>query len=91
MNLINFIFVFFSMEHFFVYILKSVNNKFYIGQTKNLYDRLCRHNSNREKATKNKGPWEIVAAVSVLSGSEAVKLEARLKRMKNAKKANEFL
>ncbi|MEY4876613.1 MAG: hypothetical protein RL708_1762, partial [Bacteroidota bacterium] len=33
---------------------------FYIGQTNNLDDRLFRHNSNQNLATKNKGPWQFI-------------------------------
>jgi predicted GIY-YIG superfamily endonuclease len=35
--------------------------------------------------------WELVTAVKVNSRSEAVKLESKLKRMKNSKKAIEYL
>ncbi|MEY4875937.1 MAG: catalytic domain, partial [Bacteroidota bacterium] len=46
---------------FFTYILQSTtSNKFYIGQTNNLDDRLFRHNSNQNLATKNKGPWQFI-------------------------------
>ncbi|MCH7771938.1 MAG: hypothetical protein IIA49_13130, partial [Bacteroidetes bacterium] len=50
-----------------------------------------RHNSNRSKATKNKGRWEIAAAKALATRSEAVKLESKLKRMKNSKKAIDYL
>ena len=63
----------------------------YIGQIKDLPDRLGRHNSNRSKATKNKGRWEIAAAKTFATRSEAVKLESKLKRMKNSQKAIEYL
>jgi putative endonuclease len=74
-----------------VYIIKSEKGYHYIGQTKDFSDRLHRHNTNRSKATKNKGKWELVISVAVNSRSEAIRLESKLKRMKNAKKAIEYL
>ena len=79
------------MEEYFVYIIKSKSGKKYIGQTKNLQDRLNRHNSDRSAYTKSKGPWKLVISVKVNSRSEAVRLEAKLKKMKNSKKAIAYL
>jgi len=79
------------MNKFYVYIIQSDKGFSYIGQTKDLPDRLRRHNSNRSKATKNKGRWEIASSKSVATRSEAVKLESKLKRMKNSQKAIKYL
>ena len=46
-----------------------------------------RHNSGRSKSTKNKGEWEIVVKTEVLTRSEAMVLEKKLKKMKNSQKA----
>ena len=76
----------------FVYIIQSIStNRFYIGETKNLSDRLQRHNQNRSKATKNRGPWKVVIVCAMKNKSEAVKLERRLKALKNSRKAIEYL
>jgi putative endonuclease len=79
------------MSKFYVYIINSDKGFTYIGQTNDLPDRLSRHNSNRNKATKSKGRWEIVAYKTVATRSEAITLESKLKRMKNCKKAIEYL
>jgi len=79
------------MTNFSVYIIKSDLGHYYIGQTIDFDDRLRRHNEGRSKSTRNKGRWELVTAVNVNSRSEAVKLESKLKRMKNSKKAIEYL
>jgi len=45
----------------YTYILKSVNhNKFYIGSTEDLKERLNNHNSGKSKFTKLYVPWKIV-------------------------------
>jgi putative endonuclease len=73
---------------FYTYILYSEKTgAFYIGQSNNLMDRLERHNSGRNKFTRNKGPWLIAAYKSSETRSEAVLLEKKLKNFKNGAKA----
>ncbi|MCK5021885.1 MAG: GIY-YIG nuclease family protein [Candidatus Pacebacteria bacterium] len=64
---------------YYVYILKNNKNQTYIGQTKNLDDRLERHNSGREKYTKNKGVFEIIYKESYNTRSQAILREKMLK------------
>ena len=68
---------------FFVYILKSDKDYIYIGQTKDLEDRLIRHNSNRSKYTKNKGPFRIIYKEVFKTRTEAMKREKELKSGKD--------
>ncbi|MBK7407761.1 MAG: GIY-YIG nuclease family protein [Saprospirales bacterium] len=69
---------------FHTYIIQSqTSGSFYIGQTNNLDERLRRHNGNRNKATKGKGPWKLVYSKAFGIRSEAVILERRLKSFKN--------
>ncbi|MCH8171205.1 MAG: GIY-YIG nuclease family protein [Bacteroidetes bacterium] len=79
------------MDNFYVYIIHSSTDKYYIGQTKNLDDRINRHNTNRSEYTKNKGKWKVVSYLKLNSRSKAVRLENKLKYMKNSKKAVEYL
>ena len=72
---------------YIVYIIKSDQGHYYIGQTKNLVDRINRHNSNRSKSTKNKGQWEVVVIAEFNTRSEAVKFEGKLKKFNNTEKA----
>jgi len=80
------------MGHYFVYIIHSLkSNLNYIGHTNNLEDRLLRHNGNRNKFTRNKGPWELIISYQCKSKSNAYRLELILKAMKNSAKAIEYL
>ena len=80
------------MKNCFVYIIFSAShNIYYIGQTNDLDDRMIRHNSNRSKFTKGKAPWELISLIKLTSRSEALKLERKLKNMKNPKKAIDYL
>ncbi|MFC4393873.1 MULTISPECIES: GIY-YIG nuclease family protein [Flavobacterium] len=66
---------------FFVYILYSTTKeKFYIGQTNDIEDRLRRHNSGQSLSTKNGIPWKIIYTIQLDSRSEAVTLESKIKK-----------
>ena len=70
---------------FWVYILQSqYTGRFYCGQTTNLTVRLFQHNdpsNDLAKTTKRfQGPWKLVWSAQVASGSEAVRLEHRIKK-----------
>ena len=76
---------------YYVYLIYSETiDKYYIGQTNNLEDRLIRHNENRCRSTKNKGPWILIGNKICNSRSEAVLLEHRLKKMKKIKRLKEY-
>jgi putative endonuclease len=68
---------------FYTYVIQSDKSRqLYIGQTNDLKDRLLRHNSNRNKWTKNKGPWSLIFSQQFETRSEAVRLERKLKGFK---------
>ena len=67
------------------YVLENPSGKMYIGQSNDLSDRLKRHNGNRVKSTKNKGPWKIVYSKQFSTRTESVNYEAYLKSLKNSR------
>ena len=72
---------------YYVYLLHSQKiDKYYIGQTNNLEDRLIRHNGNRCRSTKNKGPWKLVGYKSCYTRYQAVQIERKLKALKKKDK-----
>ena len=84
MNSLGLLFSYGHYRMYFTYIIYSESyNIYYIGQTNNLQDRLVRHNENRNKFTKNKGPWKLVFSKLFGSRAEAVRLEKKLKSFKN--------
>jgi len=69
---------------YFVYLLQSQKDqKFYIGYTQDIKERLKYHNSGRSRFTKNRGPWKLVAFLEFLTRSEAIIEEKRIKSLKN--------
>ena len=71
---------------YFVYILQSCkNNKYYIGQTKDLEQRVEYHNSGYSKSTKSGVPWKLVFLKEFHTRSEAMKYELKLKKSKSKK------
>ncbi|WP_339627241.1 GIY-YIG nuclease family protein [uncultured Winogradskyella sp.] len=69
---------------FTTYILYSkTKDRFYIGHSANLNDRLKRHNAGRSKSTKHGTPWNIVYTVKFASKSEAYQHEMHIKKQKS--------
>ena len=62
-----------------VYVIVNQDNMMYIGQTNNLADRLVRHNSGRNKSTKNRGPYTLIYSEEFESRAEAMQKEKVLK------------
>ena len=70
----------------YCYILKSTeSNKYYIGCTNDLMDRLALHNAGKVKSTKHDRPWTIIYSESFESLSKARKRELQIKNWKSRK------
>jgi len=75
-----------------VYILQSEKKRrFYIGHTKDLKDRLHRHNSGSVRSTKHGMPWKIVYTEKYATKSEAFKREMEIKKYKSGIKFKSLL
>jgi putative endonuclease len=59
--------------------------KFYIGQTNDINQRLKRHNAGSENFTAKGIPWKLVWYTSKDSRSEAIILERKLKNLKQSR------
>jgi putative endonuclease len=71
---------------FYVYILYSSSaDKYYVGQTENLEDRLFRHKNSGSVYTKFVKDWKLVYSESFSTRSEALKRETEIKNKKNRK------
>jgi putative endonuclease len=69
---------------FYVYILQSqTTNRYYIGQTIDIEERLTYHNANYSKSLKNRGPWKLVYQEQHPTRSAAVQRERELKAWKD--------
>jgi len=77
---------------YYVYIIQSeINNKFYIGQTQNINQRLEFHNTGRSIYTRNHTPWILYASNACDSRSEAIKWERKLKNLRSRLRILEFI
>lgn len=67
----------------YVYIIKSqAISRYYIGSTENIENRLSRHNSGKNKSTKNGIPWSLVYSEEFKTRQEAYKREFQIKSYK---------
>ncbi len=75
----------------FVYLLESLKSgQRYIGQTSNLDERMRRHNAGYVRSTRNNVPWKLLAYIQVESRQESIKLEDKLKQMKNRERVYRY-
>ncbi|WP_283407339.1 GIY-YIG nuclease family protein [Flavobacterium hercynium] len=78
--------------NFTVYILFSESkNKFYIGFTSNLEDRIIRHNQKSKGFTGNVNDWKIVYTENYQSKELAHKRELQIKSWKSRIKIQELI
>jgi len=76
------------MEQFFVYIIYSDSiDKFYVGQTGNIDNRLHFHNDFEKNNiwTKRGIPWVLKITIPFKSRTEALKAEKFIKKQKSRK------
>lgn len=75
-----------------VYILQSLKNqRYYIGHTSDLGNRLIRHNRGSVKSTKNNRPWKVVHTEDYKTKSEANRRELEIKSYKGGIKFKRLL
>ena len=71
---------------YFVYMLKcvsSVKKRTYVGYTKDLKDRINKHNSNKGAKYTKGNKWEVIYKKKFLSKSKAMSYEYKLKHDRN--------
>ncbi|MBI4094717.1 MAG: GIY-YIG nuclease family protein [Candidatus Liptonbacteria bacterium] len=65
----------------YVYVLQSLkDDKFYVGSTSNLTERLWRHNAGRNLSTKHRRPFELIYSETYDNKKDAVRREFQIKR-----------
>ena len=72
------------MWHFYI-IFSKTKNRYYTGHTKDLDDRLAKHNTNHKGFTGKVGDWEIAYTEEYDSKSEAYARERQVKSWKSRK------
>ena len=77
--------------HYFTYILKMADKRYYIGQTNNLEKRIFRHQTGQVRATKGFRPVELVYSEKFSSRSESVIRERYLKSLKSHKMVEKII
>ena len=77
---------------FFVYILHSpTKDKFYIGFTSDLEDRITRHNQKSKGFTGNTNDWKIMYSESYSTKFEALAREKQIKSWKSRSKIQQLI
>lgn len=65
-----------------VYILYSESlQKYYVGQTQNIENRLIEHNVGETKSLRTGIPWSLVWQTTVSTRQESMEVEKRIKNI----------
>jgi putative endonuclease len=68
---------------YFVYILQSLrDNRFYIGFTTNVENRLNYHNAGKQRSTKSRIPFKLIYTEEFDNKKSALKREKQIKSYK---------
>ena len=72
-----------KMKFYYVYILKSIHNKFiYVGFTEKLLIRFKQHNNKEELSTKSFAPFDVIHYEAYRNGKDAKRREQYFKTTK---------
>jgi putative endonuclease len=78
-------------ENRLVYLIRCSDNSLYCGITNDLNNRLAEHNSGKgAKYTRSRRPVKLVAVSPLMTKSEALKLEYRIKQLPADRKIAEL-
>jgi len=78
--------------NYYVYILYSVtHDRYYIGQTNHINNRITRHNNGYVKYTKSFRPWKLVHLETYPDRVSAMSRESQLKSWKFKLKIAELI
>ncbi len=75
--------------YFYVYMLKSTSvgfNKTYVGYTKNIKNRLTKHNSNKGAKSTKGHKWILIFKKKFNTKNEAMSFEYKLKKNRKQRK-----
>ena len=77
---------------YILYIIKSeAKERHYTGVTKNIKERLQRHNQGRNKSTRNHRPWKVIYTENLNTKLEALKREKQIKSWKKGEAFKKLL
>ena len=75
--------------NFYVYMLKSIGdgfNKTYVGYTKNIKNRLIKHNSNKGAKSTKGHKWILIYKKRFKNKNDAMSFEYKLKKNRKQRK-----
>ena len=77
---------------FYFYIIYSpTKDKFYVGHTSDLGNRIKKHNTNHQGFTGRDNDWELVYSEAYSNKAEAYARERQVKNWKSRKKIIEMI
>ncbi len=75
----------------YTYVLKCIDNSYYVGSSANLQTRIAAHIAGKVKYTKSRLPIKLIFVKQFLSYGEAIKFEMKIKSWKKRKSIEKML
>jgi putative endonuclease len=80
------------MASYIVYILYSeIKNRYYIGSTSDLSERVRRHNTNHKGYTGGLGDWKLAYSESYPDKTSALQREKQIKAWKSRERIKKLI
>ena len=79
------------MDHLVYILFSSSKNRYYIGYTSDLEERITRHNQKSKGFTGNVNDWKVVYTENYTSKETANKRELQIKSWKSRIKIEELI
>ena len=73
------------MEYYFYILYSIIKDRYYIGHTNNLTERIRKHNSNHKGFTGKTGDWKLIYSEKYQSKADANNREIEVKKWKSRK------
>ncbi len=79
------------MKYVFYIIYSKTANKYYIGHSSNIVERIQKHNTNHKGYTGKANDWQLAYYENFETKSEAYARERQIKKWKNRNRLKELI
>ena len=73
------------MEYYFYILYSLIKDRYYIGHSNNIIERIRKHNSNHKGFTGKTGDWKLMYMEKYQSKADAQNREKEVKKWKSRK------
>ena len=79
------------MTYYFYILFSQKLNRYYLGHTRELFERIRKHNSNHKGYTGKADDWKLLYSEKYASKSDAYARERQIKNWKNRNRIEQLI